>query len=294
MENMKEFRAALAKALRKVLGENYRVEEEEIVKLNHTVEMAVVVKSKDEPVAPVIYMEALYARYKENESLSEIVQECMKIIDGSEKNELSSVALDILTDWGKAKEHLRMKLVNTQKNKQMLQDLPSIPFLNLSIVFYICLGENSEGSANAKVTNKMLEGFGVDVKELYEQALLNMKGEMSMLTLMNPDPDEKMCGLFVLSNTRRLEGAAEILLDETKEKLVEKFRGSNLFILPSSIHELILIPDTEGFDAETLLLMVQEVNETEVDEKDFLADAVYLFNGNTKEISIAARRDSNE
>ena len=106
-----------------------------------------------------------------------------------------------------------------------------------------------------------------------------------------PDSDirarEAEVPMYVLSNKQRLYGASAIVFTDILDNICDQF-GRDIFILPSSMHELILIPTMTKSGAENLLAIVKEINEMEVLRKDFLADSVYYFNHELRQLEIAA------
>ena len=90
-------------------------------------------------------------------------------------------------------------------------------------------------------------------------------------------PDDIDLPMYVLTNNVMNFGAGQLLLYKTQTLLREQFQGNPVYILPSSIHELILLPATDDTDTDYLSGMVKEINRTTVSEKDFLSDHVYLF-----------------
>ena len=82
--------------------------------------------------------------------------------------------------------------------------------------------------------------------------------------------------MYVLTNSTGSLGAAALFYPDVKEKAAE-LMGSDYYILPSSVHEVILVPDNPSIDAKDLCKMVKEANRTVVEEKDILSDNVYHY-----------------
>lgn len=289
MLEIREFRNALMDNLKENLGEKYQIQDYDAMKLNHVEQLGISVTLENASIAPIIYVESMFEDYLKGKPLSELTEQCLILVKNSAGSDIQDIEISKITDWEKVKGEIKMKLINTKRNKKFLENLPSYSFLNLSLIFYLELKETADGIATTMVNTKLIQHFNVDLDTLYLQACSNMAGEYTIRSLSSVLGMEDDNGLFVLSNLQCINGATEIVLEETKEALVQRFNHRDLFILPSSLHELILLPVNEEFSAENLLKMVQEINSTEVDEKDFLADTVYRFHAATKEITIAAQ-----
>ena len=289
MLEIREFRNALMDNLKENLGEKYQIQDYDAMKLNHVEQLGISVTLENASIAPIIYVESMFEDYLKGKPLSELAEQCLILVKNSAGSDIQDIEISKITDWEKVKGEIKMKLINTKRNKKFLENLPSYSFLNLSLIFYLELKETADGIATTMVNTKLIQHFDVDLDTLYLQACSNMAGEYTIRSLSSVLGMEDDNGLFVLSNLQCINGATEIVLEETKEALVQRFNHRDLFILPSSLHELILLPVNEEFSAENLLKMVQEINSTEVDEKDFLADTVYRFHAATKEITIAAQ-----
>ena len=104
-----------------------------------------------------------------------------------------------------------------------------------------------------------------------------MSGETDIWNFSNDTSDST-----ILSNRNFMNGAALILCDEVMDKVVEHYKVNVLYILPSSIHEVIIVPDDDSVDVEYLKNMVYETNRSAVAPEDRLSDHVYKYTCATK------------
>lgn len=296
MLEIKEFRKVVIEKLKKDLGVEYDIKEQDVVKINHVEKFGICVSNGQSDLMPVIYIEEFYDRYINGESMEDIIDVFKKIIDESGEQEFLAENFQNMLCWEKVKNQLKAKVVNTQRNIEMLKKMPHVVLADLSIVFHVELAQTQNGIASIQINNLLMKQLGVDSNTLYQQAVDNMEEEYTLRSLSGiiTGEDETEDGMWVLSNKSCICGAVEIVCDKVKNDLVDKFGNRNLYILPSSIHELILVPISDKFEPEMLLEMVVQINATEVEDKDFLADSVYIFDAETKEISIAARRKEDE
>lgn len=216
-----------------------------------------------------------------------------------------------INDWNWAKNKVMFTLVNTDKNKEVLKAVPSTPFLDLSYTYYIQLQNCNFENGNVRIKNEYLDRWDITLEELHKQAVKNLmkftEEEMEPMVdvvlkilfegnnefkeegtkfIREVNSESEYSEMHVLSTTSHIYGAVYMFYSSKIKALADKL-DSDLYILPSSIHELILIPVLENEEVETLREMVNQVNEESVENIDYLSDNVYRFNRNTEEICIA-------
>ncbi len=292
----KEFREVLMERLQERLGEAYDMQKHDVVKINGIERLGIGVAKRGKTNVPIIYVDDFYEQFKNGESLEKILERVLFVMAESEKKEFSKEELEILQDWEKAKNLVEVRLINTEKNKDLLKNIPFVPFLNLSAVFFIKLDETENGMATAWVNQKLQKLYGVNTEILYQQAVQNMENQEKIMSLGeifgSISGAEECCGdMYILTNRSSTYGASLLLSEQVREKLSVKFQGEDLFLLPSSVHEWILVPVKGAFEPEQLLETVKAVNAEEVGEKEFLADTVYLFHADTKKVEVAANKE---
>ena len=177
-------------------------------------------------------------------------------------------------------------------------------FSNLAIVFYYVVDEPPfYGKASILITNVHLKYWKIDEEELYQNAIRNtpfllppqiqniedvmrdiMKSELTqdetIEEMMNRLKKDLLgidkVPMYVLTNNRKLQGAACMLYPGVIRKFA-KTLNKNIYILPSSVHEVILLAEDASSNKKDLLSMVTEINATQVDECEVLADSVYFY-----------------
>lgn len=251
-----------------------------------------------EKVSPVIYLNPFYHRYIDDvQTIDEIVEE---IIDTRKNASQSGFDYDEITSldhWEAVKDKIFPILLSTSMNEELLKKLVSRKFLDLSIVYVIRLTSNNSDTGSVKITHELLKGYGVSEHALYAQAMTNMDLEgyaiqdiVSVLKSMglnsenlDMDRDTMDPQMFVLSNRNKLYGAAGMLNNRLLQSI-----GRDLYILPSSVHETILIPADPGTSVEQLNQMISEVNYTQLDPEERLSDHAYFYDFKTNKVSIKA------
>lgn len=295
-----QFQAKILADLREYYGADAKVEMQAVFKNNGVEYIGINIRlAEDDNIVPVIYLEKYFDMYKQGTDIDECVE---RIINLREETSVSNVGInypvDMIRNWEDAKECIYPLLVNTKKNQMLLDSVVHKDFLDLSVIYIIKISESGyEGMASTKITNQLFELYGVSTEELYETAIMNMKKEkyklVDMETVMHQmmgDIDEKEEVLqliepdrmYVLTNQNKMYGAAGLLNSEFLEACSN---GRSFYILPSSVHETIFVPDTNDIDVDNLNAMIVEVNETQVEEQDILSDHAYYYDG--KELRIA-------
>lgn len=325
--NFTLFTASLVKGLQEKMGNDYKVFSN-LVKKNNGIELTgIIVEEKNCNTSPTIYVDDFYENYQEGVSIEEIVEALYRIFHKSRFQE--SVDLSNFTSFDSAKKQIAFKVVNYEKNWELLKEIPHKVFYNLAIIFYYAVQEPPFcGKASILIQNSHLKSWGITLEELYKEAMINTpvmfpaqieniedvmlgmlegslkrdydgkkeKREISLeitgdkwidglLMKLQEDlkNDTDRIPMYVLSNKQKLQGAACMFYPE----ILRKFANENkcdLYILPSSIHEVILLPAESDTSRENLLDMVTEINRTQVEECEILADSVYFYERNSDKI----------
>lgn len=270
----------------------------EVIKNNDIRLHGLVIREKGNSLSPTIYLEQFYRQYQ----------------DGMEIGEIENIILDIyrrdkppvcfnessFQDWNKAKDRIVFKLVNRDMNRDLLGQVPHVPYLDLAATFVYRLEGVAERSAGIAIYNSHLDMWGVTAEDLYDAAKRNT------LRLMPPviqsmdhvleelyEGEEVVFGsgnaglplMYVLTNRQKNNGAVGMLYKEVLDRFADRI-GCNLYILPSSIHELILVPMEDRKDEEGLNEIVCTVNALHVAPNEVLSDHIYRYIWETGEITM--------
>lgn len=217
--------------------------------------------------------------------------------------------LSKITDYDSIKDKIRCKLINREANEEFLQDKPYTKIEDMAVVYQILLDKNEESITCVNITDGLMEEYGVAVEELHSRALENMEKQPYVFKGISQIVDEVIYGcipteqnmdrneagksspqmaedmqdtIFVLTNDTMLNGAAEILNDNTRQEIAEKI--GDFYVLPSCIHETIIIPKDVGMGLDELEHMVQEVNYTQVAPDERLSEHVYEYDAKEHEL----------
>lgn len=287
------------------LGEDIKVSLQDVTKNNGVVLTGLTFTQKNVNISPTVYLEDFYEKYQEGTAMEDIIKEIREIYEKSKLDQ--DIDMEFFTEYEKAKGRIVYKLIHYDKNRELLKNIPHREYLDLAIVYYYLVDMKEFANATILIHNKHLDYWKVDESELYRLAtentpkLLKMHfcGMMDVLkelteedfwlenkektengdnrVFMEAHSEKDATGMYVLSNVSRLYGASAILYEDVLEYCYKRL-GGNFFILPSSVHEVILVPDEGQITREKLSQMVREVNATQVDEQEQLSDFVYYYN----------------
>ncbi len=291
------FQAKVADSLRSQLGSDYQLVLQKVPKNNGTILNGLSIMRKGAGVSPTIYLESYYERFQEGTSFNFIIQEILQIYQ--EHTAVTHLDFSILNDFSLLRDKVMYKLIHTASNRELLQDIPSIPYLDLSIVFYLFLEKNEYGQMTALIHNDHLESWNTCLEELYRLASANtpeflpadLKPMSDVMKSIAQEQlgtdyredfiDELMSSpdaspLYVLTNSSGICGACALLYPDQLKNFADMLE-SDLVILPSSIHEVLLVPYDDHISFDELAHMVSHINRAEVPVEDRLSDQVYLY-----------------
>ena len=213
-------------------------------------------------------------------------------------------------DFSTAKDNIVFELINTKKNEELLKGIPHREMEDLSVIYRWMIDVEEDAFSGAIVNDSLANRLGLNEEELFALATQNTSQRlpvtcrsmrevlaglmiddgmpMEMLDVMFEDHPVKE--MYVISNEMGLHGAASILYDEPLQE-VAQLLGEDLYILPSSIHEIIVVPCSMG-EPEHLSEMVKDINAGVVRAEEVLSDNVYVYDKNTRSISMVTGRES--
>lgn len=196
-------------------------------------------------------------------------------------------------DFNEMKSSITMRLVNFEKNVNQLRNRPFIPYLNLAIVFVIHIHESDENDL-IQITNDLMAIWHTDTDTLYRLAkentpciyqpcFFNFVDRFPSFTT----PDSSL-DMYVLTNKENYYGVCTLLYEGLLKKVAQEIHTKNLVIIPSSVHECILLP-SEFSDKESLLQLtelIMYVNSTNVADYEYLSDYPYIYDAHKDSLNV--------
>lgn len=274
-----------------IAGEGGNITINHVIKNNGCEMDGLVIMEKGKDIVPTIYLDSFYELYTNGENIKNIIRQIEVIYEQNKNNVTFDV--NILKHFDTIKDKIVYKVVNYRSNEKLLEQVPHKRILDLAVVFY-CLLDNEYGrSATALIYNNNLKNWNVTIDDVYKAALKNtpdlLHSKISSMAALfekcgvNVDGEEVdlkdyvPSDMYVLTNESKLNGAACILYENVLYDFAQKL-GADLYILPSSVHEVILLPKLSMFEKDELVNMVKEVNTEGVAADEVLSDHVYEYN----------------
>lgn len=301
------FKTLVKEEIERRAGEAYSVRLNDVMKNNGVVLCGLTVMQDDSNISPTIYLNNYYEAYENGQAtLGMVINDVMDVYNKNKVNR--KLDMRYFLNYESVKSRIAFKLINTQKNKELLKDIPHMEFLDLSIVFQFLISDENIGAASILIHNAHAKLWGVDERELYKRAMQNTP-KLLQYELKNmrdvigdilhseinqyheDDYNEYMeelgrcIPMYVLSNKNRTDGAACMLYPDLIGDF-SKAMGSDLYIIPSSIHELLLLPAGDDDESGYIRDIIREVNETQLLEEEILSDSLYIYDSISKEIKI--------
>ena len=303
------FKGVVGEKFKEFLPEKYQdaqVEIRPVDKVNRTLDgLSIRVNEPGMNISPTIYVNHMYEDYVTTENLNATLERAAEgFIKAMEQKE--SINVSELTNAECAKDKIVFQLINTEQNKEMLANMPHREFKDLSVIYRMVVKIDGEGIASTPVHNGLADTLGFTEEQLFKLAAENTKRllppvvksmndvmrEIFMKDGMPPEIADMMLGemppeqqMYVISNNKGINGAVSMLYEDGLHDLAEKL-GSDLYIMPSSIHEVIAVSTDMGNPNE-LAAMVAEINMDQVALDERLSNQVYHYDKDLRKVTLA-------
>ena len=272
----------------------------QITKPNETYE-AITVRGEDDQVGVNLNVTRMYEAMQEGDSYLDVFQKAAETIERG-LEQMPEFNITKFQNYEQMKDTLVMEVVSIEGNQELLSNVPHDKIEDMAVIYRFEVMGNEDGRGTVLVTNALLDQYGIDTDQLKADALsvapdnkpaviksmtetmMEIMGEdmFGDLGLNIPDEDEKM---FVATVPDKIHGAGVIAYPDFMEQASEKL-GGDFYILPSSLHEVLLVKDNCDMSLHELKQMVQEVNETQVSPEEKLTDNVYHYDSQDKVFEI--------
>lgn len=306
-----QFKEEVKDQIKDYLPEEYmdsEVKLHTIVKNNNVEKDALVIFNEDSNLTPTIYLNDLYEQYESGKSMEDILTAIAEMrVESDLKNTFDE---SVLMDFEQVKDRIVPRLVNAEMNQEMLDERPHKEMDDLAIIYAVVVERSETGIASVPVTNDMMGSYAISTDELHDIAVSNMEAitpsifqslhdmvgaslinnvideftseeeAREMLDMMLPADD---CKMFVISNECGINGATAVLDEQIMGKVTEQL-GEDFYVLPSSIHECIVMPNDGHIEVSALIGIVQEANATVVNPQERLSDHVYQYDSDRHEL----------
>ena len=293
----KQFKEKLRREVQREVGAGAEVFFQKIKRNNQVRQEGMVVREKGDGISSILPVFELYGKYQESKSMRQAVTAALKMLE--EKPKILEKSLP--KTWAEARGKIHAELVYYEWNKDALENVPYQRFLNFAVVYRMEVPMLEECEAGMRVNYHLMEMWGITKEQLHKTAMENLENETYQIRLISKvlgelmgtvlEMPEDTTGEYVLSNARCRYGAVGMLRKDILQGFSERI-GGNFYILPSSVHELILVPEIFPICTEYLKEMVGEVNESAVVREEWLSEDVYYYDCEKHEVKICDVKDS--
>lgn len=292
---MKEFAQKVLVAVKGKLGEGYRVEIKEVRKNNGILLHGLVILAETKNVVPTIYLEIFMAAYEDGVPFSKIIDKILDVYQ--EEMPKGDVSMEFFKEFDKVSDRICYRLIRRKGNEALLEEIPHVEFMDLAICFFYAYQGGALGDGSIPIYNSHLEMWKVGTKELMTLAGVNtpriypaelrsmtdiLKETAQIQVIGGPVPESN---LDILTNDRRAQGAACILYPGMLERIATVKKRS-FYIIPSSVHEVLILRDTGRENVEEIKKTIREVNSRFVAKEEILSDNLYYYDFGSKTVKI--------
>ena len=253
-------------------------------------------------IAPVLYLDSYYAEMcEQNLTFNQILEWMIRDYQEAELYG-RKVWHSTLADKTRMMNNLYTQVMNAEKNKSLLEEVPHVQLNDIAIIPRI----NVDGDGSIIVTNAICKGLGLNADEVLDMAMKNnikvMKPVVSSLSdvVLELTSDMELGQVevesvmenstntvYVLTNESKIYGAS-LITDKQLLNVISDTIGEEFYILPSSVHEVLLYPNNESNmqEAKELKHTVMEINASVLEPEDFLSDNIYVYNAKKQELQM--------
>ncbi len=275
-----KFLEELKQRVSEKLGSEVQIKTQRVRKNNNVVYLGLILHRKGCNIAPTLYVNSLYEEYKRGADLADLAEHVVTSYhQGTIKTDIT---MDFFMDFEQVKERIAYRLINAEMNKELLEDIPHILYLDWAICFYYAFYHESIGDGMILIHNSHMDMWKTNHEELMRLATENTQRMFSPMLISMEELLKDMwtepvaSKLYVLSNEQKCHGAVALLYPGMLQKATDLL-GGDFYVLPSSIHEVLLLKKQENDDTDVLLDMISEANRNHVMEEELLSYHLYYY-----------------
>lgn len=281
-------------AVKRHCDKEVRVHLQTVRKLNGVILKGITITSKTGNIMPTLYLDKFYMEYKDGTPFEEVVQ---LFLDEYERAGIKEdFDICFFSEYEKVKPHLAFRLMHYEMNKELLETVPHRCFLDLAMVCFCDIRDKRIGHGSITIKDEHLEMWKISKEELFKDSMENMPrlyqadfmNMAAVLRELYKDPAGLLgieFPMYVLTNKERVNGASSLLYKGKMEEIAS-ILGTDYYVLPSSIHEVIIMPKKKkGTDENDLSRMVDEINNEQLAREEILSNHAYLYHADTKELT---------
>ena len=288
-----EFLQTIEKEITARLDDSFKLQIHPVEKNNGKIYDGLVIINPKFNIAPTIYLNPYYHWYLDGVSMDSILDAILSTYHDVSPTE--DFDISFCSDYSKAKDHIVMQLINYDKNSKKLEHIPHVKYLDFAIIFQFYMDSSLPEYGTITVTDKLFEKWKISMEDLIRTAMTNtpalfpssiidmeefLHSKSSKLSGMFADIPHSDFKIYIITNTRRINGAACILYPGILSSLSKKL-GGNLLLIPSSIHEFLVMPLSIAPDTNDMNEFICEVNATQLKDEEVLGERYYIYDQTT-------------
>ena len=291
----KEFLEEIEEAVRRKAGTQVKVAVSRALKTNRNYIDQISLLADGMNISPAIPLDVYYEQYRCGKSIDFLAESIWSLYEKSDQK--GSADVSFYSDFEKVKLQIACKLINYNKNEELLRHVPHRRFHDLAIVYYCRTEHTVLGKGSILIQSGHLKQWDTDADHIHEAAFFNTMRILpyriydiadileESFGRLRREEDTRHAQMYVLTNSEKYWGAVSIIYGGVLEKIAEKI-GKDYFVLPSSIHECMIVPEADGLKKEELHQMVREINRSCVAQEDILGDSIYYYSMEKKELEL--------
>lgn len=298
---LQNFGEEIRKRVQENMGSGYKVECQEFFVNNAAQTLKLLVTEAGRHASPAITLNGYYENADVEDMEAYLEKTAGEIAKACRQQEPMETWAEeyarSIGDFSAVRDNIKFRLIHTEMNRELLETVPHIPFLDLSMVFYLS-EELDKGVCSVLVHNELAAGWGVTPEELYDLAMENtprllppVLSELK-LRIIPMGLHAKRVGkleegvLYPASNHTGFYGAAVLAYPDFLRQYA-KASGKNIIVIPSSVHEVLIKTEEEYDDRKKLSECVKEINTASVPREEWLSDHIYVYEYETDRLTAA-------
>ncbi|SDB44903.1 hypothetical protein SAMN02910298_02229 [Pseudobutyrivibrio sp. YE44] len=270
-------------------------------KVNQTYE-SMVVTPEGSTVGASLKVDSMFDHYKVTGDYEAALNKAANTFERAIDN-MPSYDTKAITEYDNVKDKLAIQLIPANKNENLLQKIPHKLIEDMAIVYRLILDKTEDGTSTVLVTNNLVQQFGITPEQLHEDAVENSPkirpAELSTLrdtlvSMVGPemaefmDPEGPESKLYVATVDDKMNGAGVIAYPGFMEEVADTM-GGDFYVIPCSVHEVIMVPDLPEMDIKNMEEMIHMVNSTELKPEDVLSEKLYHYDSQDKVFEMAEK-----
>ena len=268
----------------------------EVVKSNDEKYHAIILEDSDKSVYPYLYLEDLYKQYEDGKSITELAKYVVEVNTAPAPYDIKNIDFS----FENIKENLILKVVEIARNLERIENLIYKETGNgFALIPYIVFNKDDSGMAMAAITSNMAKEYGYDTEEVFlaaekntfendEPIMCNIAAMIANMNipsnLLKTDTSTLDSNMYILTNESQINGAVNFFIGETQQ-LIAQIMGENYYMLPSSIHEVMIVPESEAPSVEMMRNIVVDANNSVVDTPEILSNRLFYYDRSTGELT---------